>query len=168
MLIPMGLIVISKVLRYKAFIIASALVFSLAFFQTNQSLNESSTEPVADESTSEQVVSNETPSSTETPEESTPPESKEDEGRSVISIDISTNASGDGQSSVNINTTPQIPLEDLERIEEDFEDGNGNLSIDLNTDGDGHSEVDLRTRFRQKTVNRSSIEQNIDREESHD
>ena len=37
MLEQMGLIVISRVLKYRAFIIALALVSALAFFQSNQS-----------------------------------------------------------------------------------------------------------------------------------
>src|SRR3989344_6139852 len=171
MFYKMVMIVISRVLKYRAFIIALALVSALAFFQSNQSQSQQRLPSnLTDNETSESEQA-QPPSIPETPDLPDTPDSPDSEegSKTSISISINTNTNGeDSDTSVDIDTTPQIPLDELADIEEEFKDGSGNLNIDLDTDEDGHSEVNLRTRFRQKTVNKSSFEQDIDREENHD
>ena len=64
----MGSIVLSKVLKFKSNYIGIAVVLIIAFFQSNQTLGESSTNSNSANKSTTKVSSPETPSTPETPD----------------------------------------------------------------------------------------------------
>jgi hypothetical protein len=159
-------IVISKVFKYKALLIGSALVFSLAFLYSSQSLNESTPKANSEESNLSQNNSPKAPSIPETPdlpdsETETPetPDSPENSSNVTTSIKIKINTETDGEdakTSVDIDSDPPISTEG---ILDDIQNGNFNISLD--TGSDGQFEIDFDSDFDQDTENESSFEQKI-------
>lgn len=168
----MGLIVISRVLKYKAFIFAIILVLSLAFFQSNQALHESTVDPNSDENNSEASKTPETPSIPETPD--LPDENNDDsEGTSKTSISISlktntnnlTSIEGDSETD---ETTVRIIEREIEggSIKLSFTSNGGDFKIKEKIEDDaGKTSVKFSSKSSQSTKNESSNEISIDLED---
>ncbi len=168
----MGLIVISKVLKYKAFIFAVILVLSLAFFQSNQSLNESSEAPISNSSSSRSVDTPETPSIPETPDL---PDGNDNnsKGTSKTSISISLRTSTNNLASIKGDSKTNDTT--IEVIEREIESGSIKLSFSSNggdfkikekiEDDEGKTSVKFSSKSSQSTKSENSSEISIDLED---
>lgn len=168
----MRLIVFSKVLKYRALYIGIALLLTLAFFQSNQSLDQSSLTSNSGDDTTVQVGTPETPSTTETPdfpENPDLPDNGDSSTKISISIKTTTNTNELGEESESGGETI---IEKIEReitngsislvftssggeqnIKEKIEDEEGKISVKFKTKSDLDSENDIS----QETVIKEEI-----------
>jgi len=169
----MGLIVVSKVLKYKAFIFALALVISLSFFQSSQSLNESTQTPSSRENNSDLSASSETPSIPEIP--NLPDEDSDvDENENVSKASISIRVKTTTNSLTNIEGDLELDETTIEIIEREITSGSIKLSFTSNggdfkikekiEDEEGKTSVKFSSKSNQKTINEISSETSVDLE----
>lgn len=169
----MGLIVISKVLKYKAFVFALALVLSLSFFQSSQSLNESTKTPNSRENNSEVFDTSETPSISEIPD--LPDEDSDvDENENVSKASISIRVKTTTNSLTNIEGDLEPAETTIDIIEREITSGSIKLSFTSNggnfkikekiEDEEGKTSVKFSSKSNQKTINEISSETSIDLE----
>lgn len=175
----MGLIVISKVLKYKAFLIALALISTLAFFQSNQALDDSSNQPKQDDNQPSQSGVPETPSIPETPDAPDTPD---------LPGNDENNGDSDSQTSISITIRTNFNNLDLpggdseettiEEIKREITNGSISLSFDSNgadqkvrekiEDEDGETSIKFSVDSDQKTKTKVSKETEIDIHEERD
>lgn len=168
----MGLIVISKVLKYKTIIFAVILVLSLAFFQSNQSLNETSEAPVSDSSSSNSTGTPETPSIPKTPDL---PDGKDNDSKGTSKTSISISLKTNTNNLANVEGDSKTGNTTIEVIEREIEGGSIKLSFTSNggdfkikekiEDDDGKTSVKFSSKSSQSTKNESSSEISIDLED---
>ena len=171
----MGLIVISRVLKYRALILGVVLVATLAFFQSNQALDETSTESNTDNPSSTQSDNPETPSTPETPEVTETPEVPDEEvsddtGFSTasvrISIKTSTGDGGSGESSEEETTIEEITNGSIS-LQFTSNDGGQRIKKKIEEE-DGRTSVSFRSKYDQDSKSDVTIENSIEREEEID
>lgn len=165
----MGLIVVTRVLKYKTFIFAVILVLSLAFFQSNQSLDETSEARGSSENNSEVSNTTETPSIPEIP---TPPDKvvRDDEGvfKTSISISVKTNtntlANIDGDLESGETTVTIIEREITSgSIKLSFKSSGGDFKIKEKIENEeGKTSVKFSSKSNHTTKNEYSREISID------
>ena len=164
----MGLIVISKVLKYKTFIFAVILVFSLAFFQSNQSLDESSESTISDSNNSETLSIPKTPSIPKIPDL---PEENDDNDESVSKTSISISLKTSVNNLNDVDSDSELDETTVEVIEREISSGSiklsftsygGKFKIKEKIDGeDGKTSVKFSSKSNQTTKNESSSETTI-------
>lgn len=141
----MRLIVNSRVFKYKALILGTALLSLVAFFQSNQPVKntpqpnnltkEESSEIEQTEPSSDVETPPKTPDSADKPEKPDSPGASSSKTR--IHIKINTNSTGgETNNSVDISTEPPIPLEQILK-----DARRGNFEINLETKGGGKAHV---------------------------
>ena len=130
----MGLIVISRVLKYRALILGTVLLLTLAFFQSNQALDESSVESSNGGSAPSQSGAPETPSIPKTPNLPGTPNLPDNDDSTIkisISIKTTTNANESGGES---ESDEEITIEKIERVIT-----NGSISLTFTSNGEEQS-----------------------------
>ena len=172
----MGLIVLSKVLRYKALIIAVLLISTLAFFQSNQSLVDTQISNDKGDNEKIQDATTVAPSIPQTPTlPDTPDLPNNDVSSAKISISIKT-TTHTNKTSNNSDSDEEITIEKIER-----EISNGSISLTFISNGedqnikekfeDEEGKVSIKFKVKSSTnsKNEISIEQEIEREiKTHD
>lgn len=167
----MGLIVLSKVLRYKALIIAVLLISTLVFFQSNQSLVDNQ---VSNSQGDNEKIQDATTVASSIPQTPTLPDAPDlpnnDVSSAKISISIKT-TTHTNKTSNNSDSDEEITIEKIER-----EISNGSISLTFISNGEdqnikekfedeeGKASIKFKVRSSTDSKNEISIEQEIERE----
>lgn len=167
----MRLIVFSRVLKYRAIFIGIVLLLTLAFFQSSQSLGESSPESNIGNSTSSDSGTPETPSTPETPflpENPDLPGSSDSTTRVSISIKTTTNTNN---SDVDSESEEETTFAEIKK-----EVTNGSIRLTFTSNGEeqnikekiedeiGKTSVKFKTKSNTNSTNEISQETTIEKE----
>ena len=175
MFYKMVMIVISRVLKYRAFIIALALVSALAFLQSNQSQSQQRLpRNLTDNETSESEQA-EPPSIPETPDIPDLPDTPDlpdeednvNSGSSTASVSISVKTSigdsGNGEDLEEETTIEEITNGSIS-LKFTSNDGRGKIRKKIEEE-DGRASVSFRLKYDQDSKSEINIENSIEKEE---